>query len=357
MNLLPGKLSVLIPAYNEEAVILKTIQETAKALEGSKYEIIVVDDGSIDDTYQEAMRAAAENGAVKVVRYDINLGKGYALRHGFGFATGDFVVFLDADLELRPRQIWTLYSIMEETGADVVIGCKRHPQSKVNYPWHRRVISYVYFKLVEILFGLPIHDTQTGIKLFRREVLERAFPRMRIQRFAHDLELLVAASRFGYRIAEAPVTLTFRADKVGGALGLAKASFQVWLDTLRIFYRASAWKWLNPGLAAKAWIAALLAGIAALSFGIAGFLTRAGVPQALGDVAHVVFLKFLQQPVRDGLLIVGGALTVLVSLLQLNKLVLEAFAHPDQGDLSGIRRGQGLNAEPKTSEGSETSKF
>jgi glycosyltransferase involved in cell wall biosynthesis len=326
-----------MPAYNEARSIFACVQETARALEGTEYEIIVVDDGSADNTRAEALRAAEVNGQVKVVAYGENSGKGHALKYGFGHTAGELVAFLDADLDLHPCQIWTLYEVMQQTGADVVIGSKRHPESKLDYPWQRRFVSWGYFTLVHLLFGLPIHDTQTGIKLFKREVLERVFPRMQVQRFAHDLELLVGAHRFGYRIAEAPVSLNFREGKMG-PLALARASFNTWLDTLRVFYWASFWKWLGPGTAAKCWAAALLVGVSALSFGTAGFLTRAGVPQALGNAARVVFLKFLSQPVRDGLLIVGGALAILISALQLNKLVLKAFAHPDQGDLAGIAR-------------------
>ncbi len=196
---LPVRISVIIPAFNEQGIIGQTVQETVRALTGCDYEIVVVDDGSHDGTRAEARQAAEGNARVQVVGYDKNEGKGWALRYGFEQTDGDLVALLDADLDLHPAQLWTLWKVMQETGADVVIGSKQHPQSRVNYPWQRRMISTAYFLLIRWLFGLPLRDTQTGLKLFRRQVLQDVFPRMQVKGFAFDLELLVAADRFGYR--------------------------------------------------------------------------------------------------------------------------------------------------------------
>jgi len=237
----------------------------------------------------------------------------------------------------HPRQIWTLYEVMQQTRADVVIGSKRHPESKLDYPLQRRFVSWGYFSLVHLLFGLPIHDTQTGIKLFRREVLEQVFPRMQIKRFAHDLELLVGAHRFGYRIAEAPVTLTFRGGKMG-PLALLRASFNVWLDTLRVFYWASFWKWLNPSLGIKVWLAVLLLGVFSAGVGFASLLTRSSIPPIFSRLFWYLALQFLDPTIRGWLLLGGGVVTVGLVALQLNNYILAAFARPDEGDLAGITR-------------------
>ena len=226
------KISVLIPAYNEEAVILRTIRETAQALGETPSEIVVVDDGSLDRTHIEASSAKLHQ--LKVLRYDINQGKGHALRFGFEHAKGDRILFLDADMDLPPAQMWTLHRIMDETGADVVIGAKRHPDSQVVYPWHRRFVSFIYFSLVKLLFGLPVRDTQTGIKLFRREVLEDILPGLQVSRFAFDLELLVQAHGRGYRIVESPVILVSR--RAWGRVRLEDI-WTVGTDTLAIFLR------------------------------------------------------------------------------------------------------------------------
>lgn len=230
-----SRISVLMPAYNEEEAILNSIRETAQVLANSDYEIIVIDDGSHDRTYAQASLGEAADGRVKAVRYDINQGKGQALRFGFGLATGDLIVFLDADLELHPWQIKTLLDAMQREDSDVVIGSKRHPQSKLMYPWHRRFVSFVYFALVKLLFGLPVRDTQTGLKLFKAKVLQETMPRLQVSRFAFDLELLALAHHLGYRIAEAPVVLTYQRHHLG-RIGWRDMS-TVWQDTLAIFWR------------------------------------------------------------------------------------------------------------------------
>src|SRR5581483_10297089 len=123
-----GSISVIMPAYNEAAHILETLREVVQALDGAgaTYEVIVVDDGSPDHTYREALKFVSRDpGRVRVVYYDENLGKGNALMCGTWFARGDYIVFLDADLDLHPSQLPVLFDIMKDTGADAVIGSKR----------------------------------------------------------------------------------------------------------------------------------------------------------------------------------------------------------------------------------------
>jgi glycosyltransferase involved in cell wall biosynthesis len=331
-----GKISVIMPAFNEEQVVYHSIQETASALAGYDYEIIVVDDGSSDRTYLESQRATLENPCVRAVRYGRNGGKGHALRYGFDHCSGDLVAFLDADLDLHPRQLHTLYRVMQETGADVVIGSKRHPESRLDYPWHRKLFSTVYFRLVKALFGLAVRDTQTGIKLFRHAVLADAFPRIQTMGYAYDLELLVAATRFGHHIAEAPVELSFQRQPQG-RIGVRSILAMSW-DTLCILYRASFWKWLHPGNLTKFWMVAFVAGLVIASFGVASVLTFLHLPPWVSQVSYYVTLKFIPRVWRNVLLVSGGMVVTLVSLIELNKSVMRAFARADDGDLAGIIR-------------------
>ncbi len=241
MDKLQGKLSVLMPAHNEGAGIYDNIGETLKILrEGNRdHEIIVIDDGSSDNTYEEAARFAADNQCVKLIRNRKNLGKGDALREGFGASSGDLVVFIDADLDLHPSQLQVFFDSMRSENADVVIGSKRHPQSKLYYPLHRKIVSAVYFFLIKLMFRLPIHDTQTGLKLFKREVLDTVFPQMLVKKFAFDLELLVLAHRHRFKIAEAPVVVDYRPNigrKIKRWVRLNDI-YTTWWDTMAIFYR------------------------------------------------------------------------------------------------------------------------
>ncbi len=212
------------------------IQETRAAVAalGMEYEIVVVDDGSTDGTPAEIERAAGDFDNLNVVLLSENQGKGNALIRGFQASRLDLVCFIDADLDLHPRQVESLLEVMERTGADVVIGSKRHRDSSLDYPWYRKLFSTVYYLLILLLFRLPVKDTQTGIKLFRREVLARAFPRIVCKRYTLDLELLVVVRRLGYTIAEAPVTLTFQGKF--GRIGW-EAIRNIITDTMAIFYR------------------------------------------------------------------------------------------------------------------------
>lgn len=231
-----GMLSVVMPAFNIGAIaIAANIRRVAQVLRGNlRFEIVVVDDGSSDDTRAGIQSVAANVPELRPVLLTTNSGKGAALKFGFEASRGTHVLFLDADLDLPPEQLTTFLDIMQQTRADIVIGSKRHPNSHLVYPWHRRLASMIYFALVKILFGMPIRDTQTGMKLFRREVLDWVFPRLLVKRFAFDLELLAVAHDRGFRIAEAPVNIEF-----GGKMGCVRFSSvkQIVMDTLAVFYR------------------------------------------------------------------------------------------------------------------------
>ncbi|GFP33322.1 polyisoprenyl-phosphate glycosyltransferase [Candidatus Hakubella thermalkaliphila] len=230
------KFSIIIPAFNEEQGIIPCVEETKKVLEGHDcdYEIIIIDDGSHDDTFSVATDFYANDGRVMISRYSPNEGKGFALRYGFGYASGDLVVFMDADLDLHPKQIMTLYEYMIDHDADVVIGSKRHPESIIDYPWQRKILSNGYYFLVRLLFGLPVRDTQTGLKLFKYGALEAAMPRLVIKRYAFDLELLVNIHKQGFKIVEAPMNLSFM--RLSGRIRPVDV-YNVWMDTMAIFYR------------------------------------------------------------------------------------------------------------------------
>jgi glycosyltransferase involved in cell wall biosynthesis len=230
-------LSIVMPAYNEAHSIAENVCETVETMRGLgiDFEIVVVDDGSMDGTHTAAINALrAWPECVRIVRCRRNEGKGNALICGTAYSKGAYVAFLDADMDLHPEQLENFFAIMNSRGADVVIGSKFHPQSKVEYPRLRRIYSFFYFMLVRSLFGLPVRDTQTGIKLFKREVLEQVLPRVLVKRFAFDLELLANVHHFGYRIAEAPVVVNF--NRVCSRLRLP-AVWNVFVDTLAIFYR------------------------------------------------------------------------------------------------------------------------
>jgi glycosyltransferase involved in cell wall biosynthesis len=168
-------LSVVMPIYNEGARITSNVCQTMTALRMlGPFEMILVNDGSSDNSAEQIARLAEQFPAEIVSLQLPRSGKGEALRRGAQAAHGKFVVFIDSDLDLPPEQILFFVAIQRVKKADAVIGSKMHPDSTVDYPFIRRVYSLGYFWLVKFLFGLPVRDTQTGLKLVRRDLLLQA---------------------------------------------------------------------------------------------------------------------------------------------------------------------------------------
>jgi glycosyltransferase involved in cell wall biosynthesis len=218
-----------MPLYNEGTRIVLNVTQTLAALRMlGPSELILVNDGSSDNSAQE-IAGLARQFPDEVVSLDLpRSGKGAALRRGAQAARGDFVVFLDADLDLPPEQILFFVAIQRVKNADAVIGSKMHPDSTVDYPLLRRVYSLGYFVLVKLLFGLPVRDTQTGLKLVRRDLLLRALAQTEGRGFTLDLELLVRLVQLGAVMVEAPVVVQ-HTMKFGG-IGLGTV-WQIFRDT------------------------------------------------------------------------------------------------------------------------------
>ncbi len=228
------KVSIIMPCYRGENFIensIHTIEDVvSRFLED--FEIIVVVDGFVDRSFEIAKKLEDTYSNLKVVGYRKNQGKGYAVRYGFWISSGDPVVFIDSDLDIDPYYIKVLLDIFEKEKVDVVIASKRHKLSVVSYPTTRKILSDVYFILIYLLFRLNVKDTQTGLKLFRREVLEKIFEKALIKRYAFDVELLVLAKKFGYKILEAPVKINLKKNNFS-----IRGIYYMLLDTLAIAYR------------------------------------------------------------------------------------------------------------------------
>jgi hypothetical protein len=140
-------------------------------------------------------------------------------------------------MDLNPNGLSMLLEHMEWYNADIIVGSKRHPASIIRYSSIRKVLSYGYYYFVRLLYGITIHDTQAGIKVFRKKVLEKILPRLLEKKFAGDLEMLVVAKYLGFeRIYEAPIKLDYTLQKLTSAATL-RSIIGIFLDTLAIFYR------------------------------------------------------------------------------------------------------------------------
>ncbi|OGE16341.1 hypothetical protein A3F00_02345 [Candidatus Daviesbacteria bacterium RIFCSPHIGHO2_12_FULL_37_11] len=230
-------LSVIVPAFRQERTIKKDLENIEQVLkEGLSefdFEIICVVDGDIDKTFLNVKQIKSKK--IKVFGYNSNRGKGFAVRFGMVRAKGDLISFLDAGMDISPKGIMMLMAHMEWYNADVIVGSKRHPVSRVNYPLRRRIYSIGYHLGVKMLFGLPLTDTQSGIKIFKRNVVEKVLPRLLVRNYAMDIEMLAVAKYIGFgRIYEAPIEVRF--DKRTSRIRW-HTIFRMVVDTLAVFYR------------------------------------------------------------------------------------------------------------------------
>jgi len=231
------KLSVIVPIYKAESFIKRNLEEMKKSISKHfpNYEIIAVIDGEdIDNSKQEAEKVEG----IKVISYKENKGKGYALKYGFDHSSGDYITFLDCDLDIHPDQLKNFFPYMAT--ADLVIGSKRHPFSKLHYPLMRKILSAGFRFYSWLVLGVKLRDTQSGLKLIKREVLEVIMPLLLVKRYAMDIELCFLAQKHGFRTVEAPLHIDFGTFNNHTASTIKFKDIRgMFLDVLAIRYRYS----------------------------------------------------------------------------------------------------------------------
>ena len=234
----PHLLSLIIPVYKQEKTIAKNLCSILGELEllSHPYEVVIIIDGEVDRSREEAEKVKSPH--VFVTGYKTNHGKGYAVRYGMAKSHGDIIGFIDAGGDIKEEGLSMMLEHFRWYNADIIVGSKRHPASKINYPNDRKFLSWGYQIIIKFLFGLTIRDSQVGMKLFRREVLEDVLPRLLVKQFAFDIEILAVAYHLGYvRIYEAPVELNFNGDSSITNTNFLKIAFNTLWDTLAVFYR------------------------------------------------------------------------------------------------------------------------
>lgn len=229
-------LSVILPAYNEAHRLLPYLQAIIKYLnrQGRSYEVLVVDDGSTDDTCALVQRVAAQHPTVRLIRLPRNRGKGAAVRAGMRAATGAWRLFADADGATPIEELERLMAAIAD-GADLAIGSRtlasRDPRYRVQARLHRTLLGGLFNRIVRHLGIRGIHDTQCGFKLFRDTVAEDLFSVARTDGYGFDLELLYVAQRRGYRIAEIPINW---ADQPGSKVRVLRDGLRMLWDLLAV---------------------------------------------------------------------------------------------------------------------------
>ena len=227
------RITIVIPAYNEAGRITPTLRITVEYMRSRKepFEVLVVDDGSRDDTVEVVEAVGRDLPEVRCLRNPSNMGKGAAVKNGVFNARGELVAFVDADSSTRISDLQRLVEAVER-GADIAIGSRAHRYSviPVKQPWQRQTAGKVFNFLCRMGLGLTVSDSQCGFKLFTRSAARDIFSTSRIEGFCFDVELLYLAGKKKYRVREVPVTwsddrasrVKLGRDSLGMFLGLAE---------------------------------------------------------------------------------------------------------------------------------------
>jgi len=235
-------ISIIIPAYNEEKRLPPTLVRIQEYLERSGwefFEILVVDDGSVDQTAETARRAGA-----RVIRNECNRGKGYTVRHGMLEAKGEWALLSDADLSTPIEDLTKLWTIAEAREAQVVIGSRALDRSLIGIrqPFLRDRVGRLFNLLMRAVTGLPFRDTQCGFKLFEANAARQIFSRQRLDGFGFDVEALYIARSLGYSCLEVPV----RWNNVAGTTVSLWRGIAAFLDPLKVRWNSIAGKYKAP---------------------------------------------------------------------------------------------------------------
>lgn len=230
----PVELSIVVPFYNPGPRLPENVRSVLDELTatGITFEVVTVSDGSTDGSAQ--MVASLMREGLQRIELPHNIGKGEALRVGLRQGRGRYLGFIDADGDIPARLLPSFVDAIKGGSVDIVVASKRHPESEVEYPLMRRLYSWGYQQLVRVLFRLDVRDTQTGLKILRREVVEAVLPETFEKRFAFDLEVLVLARLHGFdQVAELPV----RIERRFGSTISPAAVLGIVADTLAIWWR------------------------------------------------------------------------------------------------------------------------
>ena len=233
------KLSVIIPAYNEELIVRDTVRTLWEALNGMQnrgafddYELIFVSDGSHDATPDLLRQAEEQYPNVRACIYNPNRGKGYAVRMGMLASEGDIVLYTDCDLAYGTDVIEAAVRQMTDTGADVLIGSRAiHPEGYAGYTPLRKFASVLYLRILCLAAGFRHSDSQAGFKALRGDIGRKIFAQCEIDRFAFDLEMLMRAQKAGCTMTELPIKIVNHRES---SIHLVRDSISMLKDIIKI---------------------------------------------------------------------------------------------------------------------------
>jgi dolichyl-phosphate beta-glucosyltransferase len=245
----PPELSVVIPVYNEEARVPKTLQAALNYLKSMKIsaEILIVDDGSKDQTLEVVgafQRQATDKCELRILKHGVNRGKGAAVRTGALEARGEIVLYMDAD-NATPLSEFEKLKPAFQKGADVVIGsrAKDRKQVKVHQPFYREAMGRIFNLLVQVIATWGLWDTQCGFKAFSQKAARSIFPLQTIERFGFDVELLFIAKKRDFSILEVSVQWF---DDPASKVHVLRDSIRMLLDLFAIRFNDLRGRYSDP---------------------------------------------------------------------------------------------------------------
>ncbi len=241
-------ISIVIPAYNESARLRPTLDELLhfSRLQNWDVEILVVDDGSRDDTAGIVRQYGQSHPQILLVQNPGNRGKGFSVRNGMLHARGDVCLFTDADLSSPIAEAQKLFAAIA-AGADVAIGSRwlRADLQTQRQPLYRQFLGRIFNLALRLFLGLNFADTQCGFKAFRRSAAQRIFPLQRIERWGFDPEILFLARRLGFTVKEVPVVWS---HSEGTRLHPFRDGLRMFADVLRIRWNSLNGAYTKPSI-------------------------------------------------------------------------------------------------------------
>lgn len=240
-NMKKKLISFVVPVYKKGEIIDQCLMKQVESMElvakefGVDFEILAVVDGNLDNSAEVIENL--NHPKVKLLTYEINRGKGFAVRYGMMHAKGDYVGFVDAGLDIDFKVMFHLSeALIKNKEVHIAVASKTHKDSQLVYPLKRRIFTKGYVFGAKLMTGINYSDTQAGAKLFTKEVVDKVLPRILVKRYAFDIEILAVARRLGYEEhIDVPIDIDFTIDESSATN--FKQIFNMMWDTAAVGYR------------------------------------------------------------------------------------------------------------------------